>query len=92
VRRFDLANGVRVASLGDEVVVFNPFTWETHLLNPAAALVFERVREGGCTRTAAYEVLAEALERSEAALAGEYADRMLRDFASLGLIVECRTA
>ena len=37
---------VRVVRFGAEAVVFNPLSWETHLLNETAAHVVESLRQG----------------------------------------------
>jgi len=37
---------VRVVRFGAEAVVFNPLSWETHLLNETAAHVVESLRRG----------------------------------------------
>jgi len=37
---------VRVVRFGTEAVVFNPLSWETHLLNETAAHVVESLRRG----------------------------------------------
>jgi len=40
---------IRTIPLDDELVVFNPVTWETHLLNAAGAQVFEALLERALT-------------------------------------------
>jgi len=44
--RFANHPDVRVVRFGAEVVVFNPLSWETHLLNQTAAHVLESLRRG----------------------------------------------
>jgi PqqD family protein of HPr-rel-A system len=85
-RRFELMPGVKVSVFGDEAVVFNPFSWETHVLNAAATIVLELV-QAGCTAQEAAQILDEVLAEDERASAREYANRLLDDLASLRLIV-----
>jgi PqqD family protein of HPr-rel-A system len=40
---------LRILRFDDESVVFNPFLWHTHLLNPAAALILDALEEGPAT-------------------------------------------
>jgi len=44
--RFTSHPDVRVVRFGNEAVVFNPLSWETHLLNETAAHVVEALRRG----------------------------------------------
>jgi len=37
---------LRILRFDDESVVFNPFLWHTHLLNPSAALILDALEEG----------------------------------------------
>lgn len=83
----ELVAGVRVVTLDDEAVVFNPFSWETHLLNPAAALLLERLQASPCSEGELAALLAEALDEAERPLADEHARRLVADLASLRLVV-----
>ena len=85
---FEAAPGLRVITLDDDAVVFNPFSWETHLLNPAAALVLDIAAAAPCTEAAVAEVLAEVLDEDERPLAAEHAHRLLWELAGLRLLIE----
>ena len=87
-RRYALAPEVRLRRVDDDAVVFNPFSWETHLLNPAAALVLEQSALGDCTETGVAEVLAEVLDESERPHAEQHARQLLDELVSLRLLVE----
>jgi PqqD family protein of HPr-rel-A system len=76
----------------DESVVFNPFSWETHVLNPAATLVLEALRRGPCRAADVSALLAEALDEAERAQAQEHAERLLREFGTLRLIAPAHDA
>ena len=89
--RFEPASGVRVVALDDDSVVFNPFSWETHVLNPAAALVLDLAAAHPCTLEDVREVLAESLDADERPQADEHARRLLGQLVGLRLLVE-RTA
>lgn len=39
-------SGIRIRRFGDEALVFNPLTWETHLLNGAAVRVLDALSAG----------------------------------------------
>lgn len=86
--QFELAPDVRIIVFDDEAVVFNPFTWETHVLNESATLVVERLQAGACGMTEVEELLAAVLDDTEKPLAAEHAERVLQDLASLRLIVD----
>ena len=85
---FALAAGLRVVALDDDAVVFNPFSWETHVLNPAAALVLDLVSAHPCTFSDVCGVLAEMLNDEEQPRAAEHAQRLLAALVGLRLIVE----
>jgi PqqD family protein of HPr-rel-A system len=85
--RFDIAPGVKAVTFDDETVVFNPASWETHVLNAGATLVLGLVQDG-CTVAEVRSVLADALADEERSSAGEHADRVLGELQSLRLIVE----
>ena len=86
--RFAVATDVRVCVLDDEAIVFSPFSWETHLLNPAAALVLEIAASGPCTEAGIRDVLAEILGEQDRPRAAEYARSLLRELVDLRLLVE----
>ena len=85
---FAVAPGLRVAWLDDDAIVFNPFSWETHLLNPAAALVLDFASTGPCSEAGIVEVLAEALDEGERGRAAGHAHRVLEQLLGLRLLAE----
>ena len=87
-RSFELAAGVRFFRLDDDAIVFNPFSWETHLLNPAAALVLDLAAVEPCTEAGIQDVLEEVLTEDERPRAGEHAKRLLEELVSMRLLVE----
>lgn len=85
---YAIAKGVRLCVLDDEAIVFNPFSWETHLLTPAAAVVLESVASAPCTEGGVRDILGEVLDEQERPRAAEYAHRLLRELTDLRLLVE----
>lgn len=85
---YALAPGVRMLSLDDDAVVFNPFSWETHVLNAAAALVLDLASERPCTLAGLGDAFAELLSAEEQPRAEEHARRLLGELVSLRLLVE----
>ena len=86
--RFAVATDVRVCVLDDEAIVFNPFSWETHLLNPAAALVLEIAASGPFTEASIRDVFAEVLGEQDRTRAAEHARSLLGELVKLRLLVE----
>ncbi len=86
--RFQAAAGLRVVTLDDDAVVFNPFSWETHVLNAAAALVLEMAIERPCTAGEVVDLMAELLSDDARGDAAEHANRLLDDLRRLRLLVE----
>lgn len=88
-------NSIRYAAAADltaldydaEAVVFNGTTWETHVLNPAAAAVLALIAEAPQTVASVAEALAQWLEPEEAADAPAHAARSVAELAELALIV-----
>lgn len=89
-RKFELSPGSRFLLFDDEAVVFNAFSWETHVLNPSATLVVDRLLDGACNQAEIEGLLTEVLDESERALAADHAERLLSDLRSMRLIVERR--
>lgn len=85
---YALAPGVRVLTLDGDAVVFNPFSWETHVLNAAAALVLDLASERSCTLAGVGDMFAELLSAEEQPRAEEHARRLLGELVSLRLLVE----
>jgi PqqD family protein of HPr-rel-A system len=84
---YALAPGVRVLTLDDDAVVFNPFSWETHVLNPAAALVLDMAAQRPCTLQGLSHAFAELLSAEEQPHADGHARRLLGELVSLRLLV-----
>lgn len=73
--------------LDDEAVVFEPLSWDAHVLNPAAHAVLDLLLEGARTEDEVAAFLAEALEPAERAAAHGHARRLLGELQSLRLVV-----
>jgi len=70
----------------DEVVVFNPLSWEVHILNPAAAAVYEFLAEAPRTLEQIEALLSELLVEAERSEARKHAERIVSDLTSLTLV------
>jgi PqqD family protein of HPr-rel-A system len=86
--RYALSPDVRIRRLDDDAIVFNPHSWETHLLNPAAALVLELSGSDDCTVASVADILAEVLDDAERPRAAEHARQLLNELVGLRLLVE----
>jgi len=84
--RFTVAEGLRIRSFDDEAVVFDPLSWDAHLLNPAALAVLELLLESSGSEREVAAFLAEALEPGEQSDAAGHAQRVLAELRALGLI------
>jgi PqqD family protein of HPr-rel-A system len=76
-----------VLRFDDEALVFNPWSWETHLLNESAALVLDALLAGPRSRE---EIVAEVAAAGEAVLPADFDGQvgaLLGHLASLGLVV-----
>ena len=69
----------------DEVAVFNPVTWDTHLLDASAAAVLEALARGPAT-PADIERLLSGHRAAEGADAAQLAQALVDQLASAGLI------
>ena len=79
-------SGIRVRRFGDEALVFNPITWETHLLNGVAVRVLDGLFSGPRPEA---ELIAEVcggdgLVEGAASMPDEIG-RFLEELESLGL-------
>lgn len=83
--RYVAANGIRVLKFEDESIVFNPTSWDAHLLNSAAIAVLDELAHGPLTVGEVEWLLSEALLDSEQAEAAVHARRLLHEFEELGL-------
>lgn len=87
--RWQLANPAETPILrfdDDEALVFNPATWETHLLNESASIVLDALAEGPRSLE---EIVGEVASVAEAALPDGFAEQvgeLLGQLESLGLV------
>ncbi len=77
---------IAVIDYDEESVVFNALTWDTHVLNAAAAQVLAMCRDHGCTLAEVTEALQHCLHAQEARFASAHAMETLDALQSLGLI------
>lgn len=79
-----------VLRFGDEALVFNPASWETHLLNASAALVLDALAAGPRSVGAIVgEVAARVDAGGEATVPADFdgqVTELLGQLASLGLV------
>lgn len=85
--RYVAASDLAVVEYDTESVVFNGTTWETHVLNPAAAAVLALISEAPQTIDGVAQALTLWLEADEAADAPAHAARSVAELAGLALIV-----
>lgn len=72
----------------DEWVVFNPLSWEVHILNAAAAAVYHLLAEAPRSPLEIESLLRELLVETERDRAAEHARRVVADLRSLGLVTD----
>jgi PqqD family protein of HPr-rel-A system len=84
--RYIAAAGLRFHDFGDLCAVFDPLSWDVHLLNPAAVGVLELVSSGPRTIDELEAFLADALLPDERRQAHDHAIRLTADLVSLGLV------
>jgi PqqD family protein of HPr-rel-A system len=77
---------LRAVALDDELVVFNPTTWETHILNAAAAVVLDALAERPRTAQQVADLLQDSICVEEASHTGRWATDLLSQLESLSLI------
>ncbi|MCS7100454.1 MAG: HPr-rel-A system PqqD family peptide chaperone [Burkholderiaceae bacterium] len=70
----------------DEVVVFEPLSWDAHVLNAAAAAVLEFLQQAPRTELEVAALLSDLLCEEERAAAAEYARQLLSDLSQLSLV------
>jgi PqqD family protein of HPr-rel-A system len=71
---------------GDLCAVFDPLSWDAHLLNPAALAVIDRLAETPQNVPQIEAFLTEALRPEERGMAHDHAHALLAELSSLGLI------
>ena len=72
----------------DELVVFNPMSWEIHVLNPAASLVFEFIAEAPREPAQIVALMHDVLVDAERDCAARHAATVIEDLRNLGLLTE----
>jgi PqqD family protein of HPr-rel-A system len=75
-----------VLNFEDASIVFNPISWDAHLLNAAAAAVLALLVRSPRSAHDVEVLLSEALCEAERADASEHARRLLHEFEQLGLV------
>ncbi len=71
-----------------ECVVFNPSSWEIHILNEAASAVYEWLAASPRSLLEIEALLADLLVADERSAAGDHARRVIQDLMSLGLLID----
>ena len=84
--KYRLASGVRIVRLDDEAVVFNPFSWETHIFNASAALMLEALLREPCGHDDLARVVEDAVAEDERPLAMAHVQRVMAELESLRLV------
>jgi len=84
--RYAAIEGIRAFDFGDECIVFNPLSWDAHLLNPAAVAVLDLLGGNAQTRDDVAAYLRDLLVESEQADAAHHSERLLDELAQLGLV------
>ena len=72
----------------DEWVVFNPLSWEVHILNAAASAIYQLLADAPRRLSEIESLLRELLVEAEQEQAAEHAQRVVRDLIALGLVTE----
>ncbi|HET9025169.1 MAG TPA: HPr-rel-A system PqqD family peptide chaperone [Burkholderiaceae bacterium] len=85
--RFAAVDNLRVRAFDDEAVVFEPLSWDAHLLNPAALAVLELILEAPRSMDDVAAFLADALQPVEQSEAPAHAARLIGELQSLGLVL-----
>lgn len=73
----------------DEAVVFDPLSWDAHLLNPAAIAVLELLLEAPRSEDVIAAFLREALQPEEQPQASAHAQQLISELRALGLVRLC---
>lgn len=78
---------IRTIPLDDELVVFNPVSWETHLLNPAGAQLFEALLEGTLSLRELRVELEALRSGQDEPIREEQIEALLAELEDLGLVM-----
>jgi PqqD family protein of HPr-rel-A system len=84
--QYAAAPGVRMLDFGDEWIVFNPLSWDAHLLNAAAAVVLEQLSAQAQTESEVADYLRDLVTDAERAHALTYARRLIGELMQLRLV------
>jgi len=84
--RFVAVEGLRLRNFDDEAVVFDPLSWDAHLLNPAAIAVLELLLEAPESEDAVVAFLTDVLQPEDQPQAPAHAQRLIDELQSLGLV------
>lgn len=84
--RYAAVAGIRALDFGEECIVFNPLSWDAHLLNAAAAMVLDRLTEGAQTLAEVERYLGDLLVDVERVDAAAHAQRLVGELEHLGLV------
>ena len=88
MERYAAVEGIRAFDFEDECVVFNPLSWDAHLLNTAAAAVLEYLLSEARTTAEIEAYLRHLLVHSEQHRAALYSKQLLEELKHLGLVCE----
>jgi len=78
--------GLRVAAFGAEAVVFDPLSWNAHLLNPAAWAVLELLLDSPRSAGQIAAFLERVLRPEEGTSARLHARHLIDELVALGLV------
>src|SRR5262245_38279882 len=84
--RYAAVEGIRAFDFDHECIVFNPLSWDAHLLNAAAAAVLDLLGSAPQSAAAVEEFLRDLLVDSEKGEAAGHSQRLLEELSHLGLI------
>lgn len=84
--RYAAVEGIRSFDFGDEWIVFNPLSWDAHLLNAAAAIVLELLGGEAQSEAEIAAYLGDLLVDEERTAAPEHARRLIGELVQLGLV------
>ncbi len=88
---FALTGPLRSVELDDGSAVFNPGSWDTHLLNSAATAVLQFIEEAPRAEGEVVALLEELLEADSRSEAASHASAVLDELRRLGLVASSDT-
>lgn len=81
---------LRMVAFEERTAVFNPASWETHFLNPAAMAVLARLHESPCGQSDVEALLRALLDDAAGQHAAGHAERILAELRAVGLVRHVR--